>query len=102
MIGQFKGPYSYTKKIVEDWNSTVIGVYYLGIKTLENKLTVYYIGRAVGEGGIRGRLLQHLNENEWSDITHFGYQTCDTEEEAIEFESEEIDKYKPNHNQIGI
>jgi len=98
MIGDFKGPYSYDKRTVEDWNSTVIGVYYIGIKTPEGKLTVYYIGKAAGESGIRGRLLDHLRDDEWDDVTHFGYHIVDSPEEAESFESEEREKYKPKYN----
>ena len=103
MIGEFKGPYSYTNKIVEGWNnSTAIGVYYIGVKTSGHKLSVYYIGRAIGEGGIRRRLLEHLSDNKWSDATHFGYQTSSTSSEAEEFESVEISKYNPKYNKQEV
>lgn len=102
MIQSFKGPYSFDKKIITDWNSNIIGVYYCGIKTQDGKLTIYYIGRAVGDGGIRGRLLQHLSENKWYDVTHFGYEKCSTIKETLDHEASEISSYKPKYNTQGI
>jgi excinuclease UvrABC nuclease subunit len=101
MIKTFKGPYKFDKTTLENWDSNEIGVYYCGVKTNEGKLTIYYIGRAIGEGGIRDRLLQHLSENKWYDVTHFGYEGCDTSKEAIDHESSEIEKYKPKYNTQG-
>ena len=98
MIQTFKGPHLYDYDIVNNWNSSAIGVYYCGIKTSSGKLTIYYIGRAVGDKGIRGRLLQHLSEDKWNDVTHFGYEICDTMQEAINHEVSEIQKYKPKYN----
>lgn len=101
MIQSFKGPFSFTESIVTDWNSNIIGVYYCGVKTAEGKLTVYYVGRAVSDIGIRGRLLQHLSENKWYDVTHFGYEECSTSQEAINHEASEIVKYHPKYNTQG-
>lgn len=101
MISAFNSACPYDYATVNNWNSTAKGVYYLGVKTSEGKLTIYYIGIAVGEDGIRGRLLQHLGENKWHDVTHFGYHTCDTEAEAEKLESDEIAKYKPKYNTQG-
>ena len=100
MISEFKGPYIYSNKIVSNWNSSVAGVYYIGIKTPENQLSVYYIGQAVGELGIRGRLLQHLSEAKWSDATHFGFQVFDKSVvgKITDFEKGEIVKFKPKYN----
>ena len=102
MIGQFNFPYFYNNNVVENWESSVIGVYYLGVLTTDNKLLIYYIGRAVGDDGIRGRLLQHLSENKWNDVMHFGYHICDTPKEAMDFETKEISKYSPKYNKQGI
>ena len=101
MIKTFKGPHEFDKDVVSDWDSNAIGVYYCGVKTPEGKLTVYYVGRAVGDGGIRNRLLQHLGENKWHDVTHFGYELCDTILEAISHEASEISKYRPKYNIQG-
>jgi len=87
MIQSFNGPYSFDDSTISDWDSTIIGVYYCGIKTTDGKLTIYYIGRAIGDEGIRGRLLQHLDENKWHDVTHFGYEECGTAQEAISHEA---------------
>jgi len=102
MIHPFKASYAYDEEVVGDWESDAIGVYYCGAKTTDNKLTIYYIGRAIGEGGIRARLLQHLQENKWYDVTHFGYHVCDTANEAINWEISEIARYSPKYNTIGV
>ena len=101
MIGQFKGPYSYDYDTINDWNSDVKGVYECGKLNSENKLIIMYVGKATGDYGIPGRLLQHINENKWQDVTHFGYHQCDTENEALDFEAAEIEKYKPKYNKQG-
>ncbi len=101
MIQSFQGPYSFDENTVGKWNSEVIGVYYCGAKTTDGKLTVYYVGRAVGDGGIRDRLLQHLAEKKWYDVTHFGYEVCGTEQEAINHEASEIFEIKPKYNVQG-
>lgn len=98
MIGEFKGPYTYSKQVISDWNNNQGGVYFLGVQTSEQKMTVYYVGKAFGTEGIRGRLLQHINDNEWPDITHFGYETCSTEQEALDYEKSEIKRLNPRHN----
>ena len=101
MIHEFNGPYTYSKKIIEEWNSNAIGVYYCGLKSDNGGLKPLYIGKGTGEGGIRSRLLDHLSKNYWPDVTHFGYQICDTSDEAKNFEAEEIAKYKPKYNDQG-
>jgi hypothetical protein len=101
MIYQFKGPYSFDNATVGDWNSTAIGVYYCGAKTADGKLSIYYVGKSVADGGIRGRLLQHLSEKKWPDVTHFGYEQCDTTRETEQHELAEIAKYKPKYNTQG-
>lgn len=101
MIGDYKGHYTYSKGVVEKWDSTVIGVYYCGYISENGGLKPLYIGKATGEGGIRSRLLQHLAEDEWVDVTHFGYCTCSTANETESFEAEEIEKFKPKYNKQG-
>lgn len=101
MIHDFKGPYTYSETVVSDWNFDAIGVYYCGTRTTDGKLTPLYIGKGTGEGGIRSRLLDHLSEDNWLDVTHFGYHICDTTAEAEDYEMEEIDKYKPKCNKVG-
>jgi len=76
-------------------------VYYCGAKTADEKLSVYYIGKSVADGGMRGRLLQHLSERKWPDVTHFGYAQCDTTVETERCELAEIAKYKPKYNTQG-
>ena len=101
MIQLFKGNYGFNNAIVSGWDSTAIGVYYCGALNSNGNLVVYYIGRAIGDDGIRGRLLQHLSETKWPDVTHFGYHVCDTQQEALSHEALEIGVYKPKYNKIG-
>lgn len=101
MVSQFNGPYSFDTATVTNWNSSLIGVYYCGVKTVDGRLTVYYIGKSVADGGVRGRLLQHLNERKWPDVTHFGYVQCDSVTEAERHELAEIAKYRPKYNTVG-
>ncbi|TAK05679.1 hypothetical protein EPO33_00835 [Patescibacteria group bacterium] len=101
MIYDFKGPYTFSEKVISDWDSDSIGVYYCGYKNADGKLAICYIGRAVAEGGMRGRLLEHLGEDKWSDVTHFGFHRCDTATEAKNHEIAEIVLYKPKYNTVG-
>jgi len=97
MIQPYKGHYSYNKRVVSDWDSTAIGVYYCGYLSINN-LYVLYVGKATSNEGIRGRLLQHLKENKWPDVSHFGYCVCSTSKEAEDFEASEIKRLKPKYN----
>lgn len=101
MIYPFKGSYSFSNDTVTNWNSTAIGVYYCGTKNAAGELVVYYIGKSVADGGIRGRLLQHLNEKKWPDVTHFGYMECSSVLETNTHEATEIAKYRPKYNIQG-
>ncbi len=99
MIYKYEGHYQYNEKIVGDWDSTAIGVYYCGYPDNTNGyLSVLYVGKATSNQGIRGRLLQHLAEDEWQDVTHFGYCVCSTSKEAEDFEISEIERLKPKYN----
>lgn len=101
MIYQFEGPFSFEKGVIERWNSSAIGVYYCGAKNTKGTLDVYYIGKSTADGGIRGRLLQHISERKWADVTHFGYEQCDKVSETEKHEAAEIAKYKPKYNIQG-
>jgi len=101
MIHEFKGPYTYSEKVIEEWNSDAIGVYYCGFKLDNGNLKPLYIGKGTGKDGIRSRLLDHLSDDYWSDVTHFGYHICDNVTETENFEAEEIAKYKPKYNEQG-
>ena len=101
MINQYQGPFKYNKQIIQDWNNTAGGVYYCGVLNQNGSLGVCYVGKAFGDGGIRSRLLQHINENKWHDVTHFGYAICSNENESIDFESQEIRRLNPKYNTQG-
>lgn len=97
----YKGHYNYDKNVVQNWNNTQGGVYYCGVVASNGNLTVYYVGKAFSDGGIRGRLLQHLSENKWRDVTHFGYVECASENESFSLEKNEIIRLNPKYNIQG-
>jgi len=78
------------------------GVYYCGSLNSQNQLIPAYIGRAKGNGvTINSRLNDHLRDDHWSGVTHFGYILCSTDQETIALEANEIASYKPIYNTIG-
>lgn len=100
MIYKYKGAYSYNENIVSNWESSSIGVYYCGYLNNNNNLVPLYIGVGTGKDGIRDRLLDHLREEHWSDVTHFGFCICSTAEEAENYEKDEIHKFNPKYNTL--
>lgn len=100
MTHPYKGHYPYNNTVVGDWDSDATGVYYCGY-ILNDTLIVHYVGKAVAEGGIRNRLLQHLGEDKWPDVTHFGYCVCTTTNEAETLEAAEIKRLQPKYNKQG-
>lgn len=101
MISRYKGPFSFTQAIVGGWNSKAIGVYYCGSLNAKGELVCRYVGQACGMEGMRGRLLQHLSERKWNDVTHFGYRQCESTQEATELERLEIQRIHPHYNIRG-
>lgn len=100
MVSPFYGPYSFTTAGVTAYASSNIGVYYCGVPG--NDMKVYYVGKAArGDSSIRGRLLSHLSENKWHDVTCFGYKTTSTAQEADNLEASEIKRLKPKYNEVG-
>ena len=97
----YQGHYSYSHPVISNWNNNQIGVYYCGFTLPNGNLSVLYVGRATGDNGIRGRLLQHLGEDRWPNVTHFGYVVCDTVKDAEDFEATEIARLQPLHNTQG-
>ena len=98
MISEYKGPFTYSKPNITNWNSNQKGVYYL----FNNSNNVVYVGKATGLDGIRGRLLEHLSERKWFDVTDFGYKVISTENEALRHEASEIKRLQPRHNKQGL
>jgi len=101
MVYPYKGHYTYSQDVVSEWDSSAIGVYYCGYVDSDNKLSILYIGRGTGDDGMRGRLLDHLQDDDWPDVSHFGYQVADTIKEVENWEAEEIARYKPKYNKQG-
>ena len=101
MTKEYNGPYLYNKETVNGLDSNAIGVYYCGYVNNDNSLIPHYIGKGTGDDGIRGRLLDHLREDNWPDVTHFGYCVCSTITEAENLEADEIKRLKPKYNDQG-
>ena len=102
MVHSYKGNFKYDKWSVPNNAPEEIGVYYCGYINTKGNLSALYVGRAVGIGvTIKSRLLDHLREDNWPDVTHFGYCICDTKREAEDFEREEIKRLKPKYNSQG-
>lgn len=95
MMSTYNGHFFYTKSGIEGSVSQKTGVYYCGVVRSDDMLSVFYVGKS---NDVKNRLLQHLNENKWQDVTHFGYKTCDSELEADGLEKTEINRLKPKYN----
>jgi len=102
MIQGYKGNYSYNETTVSGWNSAEIGVYYCGYRLQNGSLFPLYVGKATSNIGIRGRLLQHLSEDKWPDVSRFGYCVCSTSGEAEDLEATELARLKPKYNTLGV
>lgn len=99
MIGAYNGHYNYDKLFVEINTPDRTGIYYMGELNPNGSLGVMYVGRALGQNvTIKSRLLEHINNNEWPDVTHFGYLVCDNQTEIDNFEKIEIVKFHPKYN----
>jgi len=103
VVKPYFGHYSYTKVSIISNASSGIGVYYCGyVNTQNNNLVTHYVGRAKGdEVTIRSRLLDHLNNDNWADVSHFGYRECTTKKEAEDLETKEIKRLQPKYNTQG-
>jgi len=101
MVQKYKGHYEYSPRVVDGWDSNAIGVYYCGEINANGNLVPHYIGKGTGDGGIRRRLQDHLREDYWPNVTHFGFIVCDTIRESEIHEANEIAAHKPKHNEIG-
>lgn len=102
MVKNYQGPYQYQKSIVDNWNSSAIGVYYCGEIASNGNLIVHYVGKGCGDGGIKCRLQDHLNEDSWPDVTHFGFCLCDYGSDADTHEMAEIRRLQPKYNTVGV
>lgn len=101
MISQYVGHYPYNQLSINTHAPEETGVYYCGSVNTENVLIIHYVGRSIGTQGIKGRLQDHLRQDSWPDVTHFGYCTCETDQEAVVFEQQEIGNYQPKYNTQG-
>lgn len=102
MIHPYQGHYQYTELSVKNNAPDKIGVYYCGYVDEKNILITHYVGRAKGEDvSIRSRLLNHLYQDDWPDVYHFGYHVCTTEKEAEDLETAEIKRIQPKYNIQG-
>ena len=101
MVQPYNGHHPYTQVCVGGWQYALTGVYYCGYLGADGRLQPLYIGRAIGDGGIRGRLLDHLRDDVWPGVTHFGFAVCATAQEAITHEAAEIRRFQPRFNTQG-
>jgi hypothetical protein len=90
--------YSFITPSIDTHAPTAIGVYYCGALDAMGRFQPYYIGRAIGEStSSRSRLLDHLREEEWQDVTHFCFQICSTPIGATYLEEAEIKRFNPKY-----
>jgi excinuclease UvrABC nuclease subunit len=101
MIYSYDGHYTYGDQHVRTHAPTGIGVYYCGRVLANGNLQVLYVGKATSEYGIRGRLLDHIREDYWPLVTHFGYCLCSFSHEVEQHEANEIKLHQPHYNTIG-
>lgn len=101
-MNQYNGHYNYDHGTVNGWQNNAIGIYYCGEITTNGNLTVHYVGKGTGDGGIRARLLDHIRQDNWPDVRHFGYVLCSTAQEAINLEAAEIRRLQPKYNTQGL
>ena len=93
----YKGKYNFKKDVITNWDSSDTGVYYLW---QESK--VVYVGSAVSEDGIRGRLLQHINDNKFPyNVKEFGYKVINGKNAVLAHELSEIKRLQPRYNIVG-
>ena len=99
MFSIYTGHFAYNKVSILQNAPYGIGIYYCGVVLKDGKLYPAYIGRAKGNGvTICSRLLDHIRDDNWPDITHFGYRPCITGQEAEDLEIQEIRNYNPKYN----
>ncbi len=100
MSNEYTGHYAYSKASILQNAPDSIGVYYCGYIGPDGRLLYpAYIGRAKGEGvSVRSRLLDHIRDDYWPSVTHFGYRLCATKWEAERLEAQEIAKFNPKYN----
>jgi hypothetical protein len=101
MIQHQPGPFLYNRATIQGWRYAFIGIYYCGYALPNGNFIPLYIGRAVGMGGIRARLIQHLNDDVWLGVIHFRYATCSNAQEAVAYEAQEIARCQPKYNTQG-
>ena len=102
MIYDLQGPFPYSEKHIATWDPNLIGVYFCGfVHRGDGMLCSHYIGVATGEGGLRERLLCHLREDYWPDVTSVMVKVCSSATEACNLEAIEIARLKPKYNKLG-
>lgn len=102
MIYGYQGHYRYNKVSITNNAPESIGVYYCGYLDMNNLLIPCYVGRAKGDYvDIRSRLSDHLRDDSWSDVTHFGFSVCSTAKDAEDLEAKEIERCQPKYNIQG-
>lgn len=98
MVSRFIGPFIWGKASINANVDDSIGVYYCCHYNQNQELIALYVGSSEE---MKTRLMTHLSQVKWPDVTHFGFSRCSTIAEALIFESSEISRLKPKYNRIG-
>lgn len=93
----------YTKERIEKL-PTIIGVYFFINKDFSSPYL--YVGKAGFKlnskghkmGGLKERLLEHIENNEWPDVKFFQYMECDNEVDMNRKEDYAIKNFTPKYN----
>lgn len=101
-MNQYNGHYNYDHATVSGWQYNLTGVYYCGEIASNGNLIAHYVGKGTGDGGIKGRLLDHLGQDRWPDVKYFGYIVCSSAQEAVNLEAAEIKRCQPKYNTQGL
>lgn len=102
MVYAYSGHFPYNGLSVATNATDNLGVYYCGYVNGNSALITLYVGRAAGDGvSVRSRLSDHLRNDSWRDVTHFGYRICSTKKEAEDLEAAEIQRLQPKYNTQG-
>lgn len=96
----FQGPYIFEKKNIEKLSPLIKGVYYIGVANGQGGMYPHYVGKGCGVGGIRARLLEHV-ERGWEDASCFGYMASSSIPHIDAHELAEIKRCNPKYNIVG-
>lgn len=96
----------YTRESIQKLPS-ILGVYFFINKDFNSPYL--YVGKAGFRlnskgnitGGLKERLLEHIENNEWPDVKYFQYMECENEIDMNRKESYAISSFQPKYNRKG-